>query len=242
MHFLLLSLGIRILSDEENFRRNNNLAHGMITRFVQDFKTNFASYLLTFNMHSLIHLAQEVLTQNLPLDQFSVWKFESANAKLKHYAKRPNGQVEQIYNRVMEKYACSSKGESFSEPKLSKRIKIDGDMAALHYVHYERIEFKKFQLDVTLANKWFCTKAGDIMEFKRAVEVNDDDSGKSITLVGNILTHKHDFFELPVKSSILSIFEVSDFASVEKEIAIDSVKFKFFMILQNGRKVFIPLL
>ncbi|XP_037052029.1 uncharacterized protein LOC119085688 [Bradysia coprophila] len=56
------------------------------------------------NTHNLLHLANECLKQNAPLDAFSMWEFETANSGLKEFTKRQGAYLEQSYNRTMEKY------------------------------------------------------------------------------------------------------------------------------------------
>ena len=116
---LLLSLSVRILSDRDQFKINNNLAEAMLVQFVQDTKKHFASYLLTFNFHSLLHLAKEALIQNEPLDDFGVWEFESSNSTLKNYLKQKGLNLQQAHNRALEKYRNVKK-----QPNSSPKCKV----------------------------------------------------------------------------------------------------------------------
>lgn len=104
-HLLLLVLGIRLLSDEKQFKRNNALAKYMLSEYVNVLKTSFGNWRVIYSVHNLVHLADELVVQNEPLDRFSMWEFETANAGLKEFTKRQEVYLEQCYNRTMEKYS-----------------------------------------------------------------------------------------------------------------------------------------
>ncbi|XP_037050731.1 uncharacterized protein LOC119084771 [Bradysia coprophila] len=87
-HLLLLVIGIRLLSDEKQFVKNNALAKKMLHDYVQILETKFGKWRVIYSVHNLIHLADEVVTQNEPLDRFSMWEFETANNGLKEFTKR----------------------------------------------------------------------------------------------------------------------------------------------------------
>lgn len=102
-HFLLLFVGVRILSDEEQFILNNSIANDMLTQYDKILGTHFGKFRLIFSFHMLIHLADETLLQKEPLDRFAMWKFENVNSSLKQFTPRQGAYLEQSYNRTVSK-------------------------------------------------------------------------------------------------------------------------------------------
>lgn len=110
-HFLLLFIGIRILSHETQFKQHNSIAKSMLTECVEKLGSHFGKFRLIYSFHNLIHLADETLIQNDPLDKFSMWDFETANASLKKFAYRQGAYLEQSYNRTIQKYVNQKENE-----------------------------------------------------------------------------------------------------------------------------------
>lgn len=82
-HLLLFVIGIRILSDEKQFKTKNEIAKKMLYEYVKTLGNIFGKFRLIYSIHNLIHLANECLNQNEPLDAFAMWEFETANSGLK---------------------------------------------------------------------------------------------------------------------------------------------------------------
>lgn len=60
----------------------------MLEQYVQDFKIFDGTHLISFNVHHLIYLADKVIMQNRPLDDFGTWIFEIYNCSLKRFGKK----------------------------------------------------------------------------------------------------------------------------------------------------------
>lgn len=155
-HFLLLYVGVRILSDEKHFKLNNSIAKDMLNNYVKILGSNFGKFRLIYSFHMLIHLADETLIQNEPLDRFAMWPFETANASLKPFTLRQGAYLQQSYNRTIERYEHSSKvkPQPSSYPILKLEIKslFDKNNHQLKK-YFVRIEFKNFFLDTTYGNR-----------------------------------------------------------------------------------------
>lgn len=73
----------------------------MLLIYVEQFKIIYGKHLISFNVDNLIHLADEVLLQNGPLDDFATCEFESYIATLKKkYGRKPSLYLQQAYKRV----------------------------------------------------------------------------------------------------------------------------------------------
>lgn len=162
-HLLLLVIGIRLLSDEKQFIKNNELAKKMLHEYVHVLKTNFGKWRVIYSVHNLIHLANEVLTQNEPLDRFSMWEFETANNGLKEFTKRQGAYLPQCYHRTFEKYNHHSL-ENATTPIKCPLVKfhIGSEYAGVEITKqfFSRVIFKNYMLDQSSGNKWFLTTSG----------------------------------------------------------------------------------
>lgn len=157
-HLLLFVIGIRILSDEKQFKQKNAIAKRMLYDYVDILRKNFGKFRLIYSIHNLIHLADETLTQNQPLDAFSMWEFETANSSLNEFSKHQGAYLEQCYNRTMEKYHSrfDSTIQLLKFPMIKFEIdkQYDDDYNVTKTI-FSRVEFEKFMLNASEGNRWF---------------------------------------------------------------------------------------
>jgi len=73
IHFLTLSIAIRILYDPNICIALNDYAHQLLEYFVNKYTVLYGRQFMSYNIHNLLHLANEVKTVG-PLDQFSCFK------------------------------------------------------------------------------------------------------------------------------------------------------------------------
>ena len=100
-NFLLLSVAIRILTNEKDCSSKNELAHIFLISFVQHFGQVYGRENLVYNVHGLVHLASDVKLFG-PLDNFSSFPFENFLCRLKRYVRKPCGILQQIIVRIQE--------------------------------------------------------------------------------------------------------------------------------------------
>lgn len=117
-HFLLLHCAIRLLCNPDNFLSNNSCAHAMIIEFVKKFKKLYGKENCSYNLHCLLHLADDCRNMQAPLDDFSCFKFENYLQTLKHIPKTGFRVLEQISNRMIETEKCSRKNKFSQHPPL----------------------------------------------------------------------------------------------------------------------------
>lgn len=255
-NFLLLVCAIRILSDKNEYNRNNECAKRMLRDFVIGFGENYGRHLISSVVHSLIHLAMEVQFQNAPLDDLGTWEFESCNSKLKIFAKKENLFVQQAYNRTMEKYSCY---ENISNDQLKtnektaiflKQSNIELDsMSRLTKRTFKEIAFGKFKIDCCSNNKWFITNNKEIFEFFECYEITDCQNNiVTSKICARKILDKHSFFSLPIISDLLNIYESSGkISSSIFEMNVTEFKQKMFMInfelnIDSQKFIFIPMI
>jgi len=83
--------------------------------FVSDIQKLYYSELLTYNMHSLVHLSEDVKIHG-KLDNFSAFPFENYMQKLKQLIRKKNDHLIQLVNRLHEIDSHSSLNSNVGKP------------------------------------------------------------------------------------------------------------------------------
>ena len=107
-NFMLLSTGIIILANPTLCQCLNGFAKKLLTLFVQHVANLYGKGQVVYNVHSLLHLADDVLLHG-PLDHFSAFAFENFMQELKKLVRKPNLVLEQVVLRMSERSKLSSK-------------------------------------------------------------------------------------------------------------------------------------
>lgn len=125
-NFMLLSVAIRILCDENLVETHRELANKLLIAFVKSFKKIYGACFVSYNIHNLIHTAND--TQQFgKTDNFSAFPVESFMYQIKRLIRKGNRQLQQVTNRLMEKMLNESQVTQTSDSKtlltLSKQKK-----------------------------------------------------------------------------------------------------------------------
>jgi len=101
-NFLLLVYAIKILTCADTCCTYNDLAFQFLKEFVKNYSVLYGSHLITYNVHSLIHLPMFVLIHG-PLDNFSCFQYENYLGDIKKSIKSIKYPLQEIFNRIIEK-------------------------------------------------------------------------------------------------------------------------------------------
>lgn len=152
-HFLLLAVAIRILSSKENIEIFSiGYANKLLRKFVETYNVAYPGASIVYNVHSLIHLADDVRKFG-ELDNFSSFPFENLLSTLKSKVRSGNRPLVQFCKRLAE---CvdndaplnSNKVNRFTiKPRYMKescvRLK-NGKYGIVTGIEYSRIKVKLF--------------------------------------------------------------------------------------------------
>lgn len=191
-HFLKLHTAIRILSDVEDCISNNELAKNMLVDFVQEFKPLYGDHTINFNVHNLIHLANDVLSFG-NLDNYSAFKFENYMQILKKKIRKGSQALTQLVNRITEEKGVIEKyGDTNSKkyPILGRKLRMNC---------YESVEMKEFKLSIKPPNN-FCILNGKVIKIEAIKYENE------LSFIGKVVKHLRAFFVYPINSTDLNIF------------------------------------
>ena len=112
-NFLLLSVAVSVLLNPSVCSEFCDYAHELLVTFVTHFGNLYGKDMLTYNVHGLVHLANEVKKFG-SLDNTSAFVFESFLGRLKRMIRKPGSPLEQIIRRISE---LSRRQEVKSESK-----------------------------------------------------------------------------------------------------------------------------
>ena len=86
-HFLLLHTAVRILGYEELFRGEGVIQYceGLMKLYVKDAMTLYGEHFISYNVHNLIHVPDDVSYMNSPLYEFSCYSFENNLQTIKNW-------------------------------------------------------------------------------------------------------------------------------------------------------------
>nr|CAK26780.1 TPA: transposase domain-containing protein [Ciona intestinalis] len=100
-HFLCLSVGINILVSPELASSHIAFAHSLLVQFVSQCKVLYGDEFLVYNVHCLLHLANEAQLFG-SLDRCSAFKFENYMQTIKKYVRSGKNPTVQVVKRLYE--------------------------------------------------------------------------------------------------------------------------------------------
>lgn len=100
-HFLTLHVAITILCSSKLLIHLNYARQLLLKHFVICFKIIYGPQYVSYNVHGLIHLANDVELHG-PLDSFSSFQFENYMQQIKKRVRKDNKPLEQIIRRHTE--------------------------------------------------------------------------------------------------------------------------------------------
>lgn len=200
-HLLKLVCAMRILCSPSECILNNDLAEQLLIDFVGQMGRLYGPQSMSFNVHSLLHLAKDVMNLKSNSESFSAFKFENVMQVLKKLPKSGYRVLEQIHNRIIER--------NFNlKPKIvtkkTKKVFASG--------LYEQVIVNNMVLSTKTPNN--CIKVEE--EIGRIQEIFKKENGEVILKV-KMIENLTDTFVNPIESSDVNMFEC------EKEIFSDSV-------------------
>lgn len=119
-HFLLLHCAISICIYQRHLKYLC-VAKKMLTDFVSDFGNIYGNSFMSYNIHSLIHLADDCLKFG-PLEYFSSFPFESKLGTVKTQIRTGKNPLEQIANRITEQTSTKKKEFYWTKYPVLKKV------------------------------------------------------------------------------------------------------------------------
>lgn len=219
-HFIKLSCAITILASPKFALTHCDLAESLLREFVSEAGTLYGNGIYVYNVHSLIHLAQDV-RQFGPLDTFSAFPFENYLGKLKKLVRGPALALQQVIKRHSELASTSlpsSKGQQ--SPLLNEHH--DGPEPP----NFQGSQYCEFilhgtHLSVKLADNCVQVKDGNVVIIRNFLKEKE-----KISICGQFFKVLDNLYVSGVPSSQLGIFKASQLSSEYSLWSVKDVKCK----------------
>ncbi|KAJ8018126.1 hypothetical protein HOLleu_44057 [Holothuria leucospilota] len=233
-NFLLLSVGVHILLSPFLCMDYSDYANQLLILFVKHFAELYGKDQLVYNVHGLTHLAADAKRYG-PLDNVSAFPFENFLGKLKKMVRKPSNPLQQIVRRLSEMQ------DDRSDQEHERQIWKSHNNGPLlrgfeNSQQYSYLKLKGFTIGITQADN--------------CVLINDD-----ICLVQNILmknsgnyvvyqkfNKKESFFEYPIDSKSLNIFQVSRFCCELCVAHASAISQKYVHFHHRGTHIVMPII
>jgi hypothetical protein len=212
-HFMLLSVGIRLLVSPEFCEKYSDYAHSLLLLFVDGAKHLYCEEFIVYNVHGLVHLAGDA-KQHGSLDSFSSFPFENKLKEIKQLLRKPGYPLAQIIRRVGEKRAAFRVNRSATASKDGALTKLE------HFAGPVPTGYEKADQFIQLTTKNYT------LHIKKAADCCILIRNVGPALVKNILLLSGDvyivyvrckqavnLFEYPLPSSGLGMYKVYGFVT-----------------------------
>lgn len=107
LHFLMFHAAMRILLDSSSSTTDIDCAEQLLHIFVRNAGDVYGNEFLSYNIHCLLHLADDVKEFG-PLDDFSAFPYENNMTYFREACRKPHQHLQQIVKRRAERNCVSS--------------------------------------------------------------------------------------------------------------------------------------
>lgn len=202
-HFMLLCIGIRILASSQLAIPFADYANTLLLKFVTDASILYGPESLVYNVHNLVHLANDVKLLG-PLDCFSAFIFENKLGQLRKLVRKPQQPIQQILRRLDEVALwCDQKADSTI--KFTTKFEHDNGPVLPCFIgakQFKQWSTERYLVALSRGNNCILTKDGVPALVRNVIK------GESVSFLCTSFDQVHDAFVTPLPSSKLSIFEV----------------------------------
>lgn len=210
-HFLSLSCAIRILCTKQLCEEQNHYAKSLLHYFVEMHSSLYGLQYMSYNIHNLIHLADDVKNFGC-LDEFSSFKYENFMYDIKRKLKTSRKPLQQIYNRL-------------TEESLINREYIDEKYPYINEKKSAIID-RNFSITTKFPNNVVKLHNGKIMKVLKISESFRGQKISDIILTGVVYLETQSFFSIPCDSKFLGIQLIDKTYEAAKQVDFNDVETK----------------
>lgn len=239
MHFLKLFIAVRLCSSKV-YKPYQSIASKLFHFYVKEYELLYGRNSIGSNVHNLIHVVDDMQSCDAGnLMDISTYKFENALRLIGLQMKHSNRPLEQVVCRSIEKdkvqsnFKCDALQTTQFTPNFCREFLHETRL--LHKKIEIRPGFVLFHGKNNCNDAWFMTTSKDIVKFEYA--------DKNLRLLyGFKVKEKEEFFESPIKSTEIHIYQCPDeLESNLKSFSIHCVQAKMMRISYKTKLIFIPL-
>lgn len=238
-HFMTLHVAIRLLCTKDCPPHLISYAEELLNYFVEraGAKTLYGNTVYVYNVHALIHLAQDVRTFG-PLDSFSSFPFENYLGSLKRKVRSGNKPLAQLYKRLKEKMA-STKFQAGDADGVANREHTDGPVPPAF------VNARQFK-EVVCLGRILKVKEGDncvlLKTNKVGIIKNILSCDRRVSIVARLFRTVQDLYTYPCRSSFLDVMMVSNLSPHHYVFPLGDIKAKCFLYPSGSMYACFPIL
>lgn len=239
-HFMLLFVAIYCLSSPFFSAAYCNYAHQLLVAFVSQISELYGDDQYVYNVHGLIHLADDV-SRFGELDKYSSFVFESYLGKLKKLVRKPNYPLQQVIRRLSEKRASVNPGQTILDHGVVKKRHNHGPHVREYsaYQQFEALTLPGVHLSIHRGDN--CVLSGEKVGLIRNILSPSDNSTERILVIEWFRGNIGNFFTVPLHSSDLRIFTIAQLCEDINTIKISDITCKCVLLPYKDYYVVIPL-
>lgn len=211
-NFLVLHVAVRILCNKDLCFAYNSYAKKLMDLFVKDFENIYGVNFLTYNVHNLLHLADEV-SRCGPLEIFSAFPFENHLQSIKKLVRKCHKPLQQIVKRVTEYSKAKimrirpprNDSSSLTFRQQHHSGPLNGETCAVK--QYKALKYGPFYFS-TETPKDSCAylKNGSVIVIENFLRK----AGDECVVLAREYKTKRDLYTYPISSSKLDVYQVDD--------------------------------
>ena len=230
-NFLLLVVAITMLSSATLFQDFCESAQKNLGKFIADFNKIYEAHNVTYNLHSLIHLPEQVSMFG-PLPRFSGFPFVNYLQIIKRLVRRLQNPLQQCIRRLKEKSLPPIK--SYSKQVFCKREHFSGPLPTMitreACTQYKQIHLLSYMLSTERPNNAIATTRG--VNLVRNIIIFDNVRW----LVCVRLKRSRPFFQDSIDSQKIDISVVGKLSTTVSLLAVTDIKAKMVLLLIGGNE------
>lgn len=184
------------------------MAHSLLALFVSHCKEIYHLDFLVYNIHALIHLADDAKLYG-SLNNISAFPFENYLGQLKKLVRAPKLPLQQLFCRLTELNNRNMVCENLQEVQIYSEH-FNGPESPDHpnCKQFEQIIYKKIKFAIhkrSKPNSYFLTNDNHVVQINNILLNNEE----KLFLIGKEFMSYSSLYTYPVDSKLLQIFLVS---------------------------------
>jgi len=240
-NFMALNIAMTILLSP-NLGSLIQYADDLLNYFVLTFEQIYGQYLMSSNIHGLIHLIDDY-KQYGPLDNCSAFPFENYMKVLKNMLRQPNKPLEQVVKRFSE---CDNFNLNLNDTHQSDNSLLIGPhnngplLVGCVNPQFNTLVLDNYKIKCKVdADSYFSSKTNDIIKL---INIAHSNVTGSIVLIGRKFESKELFYDKPIQSSYFGIYTVKNLSKNLSTWTINDIQRKVMLLSMNSISIAIPLL
>lgn len=225
-HFLLLQTAMRILTNPSSSKELIDGAETCIEIFVLNAEAVYGIEFLSYNIHCLLHLADDVRMYG-PLDSYSAFPYENNMTYFRKTCREPNQHLQRIANRRAEGCGIKSVNIADNSSKFKKQHcngPVHPEIGFLNFQQFSQLEHGQLFLSIYQQDNTVTVNSSSICVIQNIIRFNDGQCYLIVKRFENVL----DSFESLCSSSSVGEFLCSSLSMQTSLIDLNSVTSKCF--------------